>query len=404
MYNTDMLTSQLPMRACPYGHTIREADDIFPRHSEATLIELDDGDWLLYWSRFGTERVRSGELEVGSTLHRRDGDDLLDSDNDVAVVAGTRSSDKGDSWTEDEVIVANPGGVNVMHPALARLSDGALGLLVSRRDSPTEARRVFRRSTDEGRTWSDPVDLTHDGYVGGTHDRFTIHSTGRLLAPLHEAAGWYDHYLWTRLGISDDGGRTWRVSGAIASLPGIPDAGESGAWEPGIVERADGSLLLVLRTAMGTLFRAESHDRGDSWTPPTSMEVTSPVAPGRLERIPGTDDLVLFWNWHYDPSEPMGGYRRPLACAVSRNGGRSWPLRYRRVLEDAPGRTYGYPSCRFIGGEAVITYYEAEIENPFGKRDLKLMRIPVSWLYDGDSAPGPWATGRGPESPPIGSP
>ncbi|MCK4517128.1 MAG: hypothetical protein KAU31_17845, partial [Spirochaetaceae bacterium] len=70
----------------------------------------------------------------------------------------------------------------------------------------------------------------------------------------------------------------------------------------------------------------------------------------------------------------------------------------------APGRTYGYPSCRFIGGEAVITYYEAEIENPFGKRDLKLMRIPVSWLYDGDSAPGLWATGRGPEPPPIKTP
>src|SRR5690606_30479117 len=115
--------------------------------------------------------------------------------------------------------------------------------------------------------------------------------------------------------------------------------------------------LMVIRTAMGTIFRAESHDEGETWQGLRSMEVVAPVAPSLLQRIPGTDDLLLIWNWHYDWRERLAGTRRPLACAISRDGGDTWPWSARKILEDDPGFTYAYPSCLFVDEWAFITYF-----------------------------------------------
>jgi hypothetical protein len=174
---------------------------------------------------------------------------------------------------------------------------------------------------------------------------------------------------------------SWTLSAPIR-LPRVEGSGESGAWEGDLTERADGSVLLVLRTAMGTLFRAESHDGGETWLRLRSLEVISPVAPGIVRRVPGTDRLMLVWNWHYDVNEPMAGVRRPLACAVSTDGGDSWPLHHRRIIEDDPDYTYAYPSCAFINDEAWITYYVSSTRDPFGARSLKLTRLPIQSLLE----------------------
>jgi hypothetical protein len=91
---------------------------------------------------------------------------------------------------------------------------------------------------------------------------------------------------------------------------------------------------------------------------------------------------MLVWNWHYNPGEPMSGIRRPLACAISVDGGESWPLSRRRIIEDNPMFTYAYPSCTFVGDEAWITYYVSAAADPFGARSLKLMRLSAESLIE----------------------
>ena len=324
------------------------------------MLALSDGRLLLAWSKF-------------------DGNH----DNSTARIACALSSDGGRTWEDERPLIENTAGLNVMSPALRSLSDGSIGLVFSFRRSITQATRRFQRSTDEGGSWSDPVDITRDGYRTGGHDRLTVLATGRILAPLHCTDEWNSHYLYVQVARSDDLGQTWRLSGKV-ELPAVASA-ESGCIEPDIVERADGSLLMILRTAMGTIFRAESRDAGETWVNLRSMEVTAPIAPAIIRRIPGTDNLLLVWNWVFDPSDPMNGRRRRLSCAVSRDGGDSWPVAHRKVLEPDPHDCFAYPSCTFHDGYALLTYYHMHADVAFnfdGPRSLKLMRIPAAWLYE----------------------
>jgi sialidase-1 len=141
---------------------------------------------------------------------------------------------------------------------------------------------------------------------------------------------------------------------------------------------------MVLRTWLGTIFRAESHDGGETWTGLRSMEVVAPASPSRIVRIPGSEDLLLIWNWSYDPVTG-NGVRRPLACAISSDGGDTWPWSRRKALEDDPSATYHYPSCLFVGDRAFVTYQSSPTpapgEPPRRVRELKTVWLPTSWLY-----------------------
>ncbi|MBI3972666.1 MAG: exo-alpha-sialidase [Chloroflexi bacterium] len=340
-----------------------------PRRQEASAVELHDGGLLLAWSEF---RGRG--------------------DNARATIEAMVSYDRGETWDAQWRIVENTAGLNVMSPAVRRLADGGLGMVYSHRDSTSDATRMFVRSDDEGKTWSPPVRLPQEEpYTTGCHDRLAVLDGGRLVAPLHCTHDWHAHHLAVRCAWSDDNGRTWRLSHAI-ELPKVSDSGESGCIEPDVAQRVDGSLLMAIRTAMGTVFRAESHDGGETWTGLRSMEVVAPVAPSLLRRIPGTDDLLLIWNWHYNWRERLAGARHKLACAVSTDGGDSWPLHRRKILENDPELSASYPTCTFIGpnlDEAFITYRwgghitrRHDPDDPAGWIGSKAARFPLSWLYE----------------------
>ncbi len=222
--------------------------------------------------------------------------------------------------------------------------------------------------------------MTEGTYKTGCHDRLTVLESGRLAAPLHCTDDWHSHYLYVQVALSDDNGQSWRLTEPI-ELPRVADSGESGCIEPGIVQRADGSLLMVIRTAMGTIFRAESQDGGDTWEELRSMEVVAPVAPSLIDRIPGSDDLMLIWNWRWNWREGLAGTRRPLAIATSTDGGDSWPLARRKILEDDPAYTYAYPSALMLADEALVTYFVTDPNNPIGiNRSLAVMHVPYAWL------------------------
>jgi hypothetical protein len=356
--------------------TFREATEAFPRHSEATAVKLKDGQILLLWSKFEGRGDNATANISGAEAH------ILHDDNGLASIAGATSDAAGLAWGEERVVIPNDAGLNVMSPALARLADGGIGLVYSKRNSATDASRLFCRSDDEGATWSEPVTMPQeDVYQTGCHDRLAVLDSGRLVAPLHCTSDWNAHHLHVRVAWSDDHGATWSLGDPIA-LPKVSDSGESGCIEPDVTQRADGTLLMAIRTAMGTIFRAESSDGGETWTGLRSMEVVAPVAPSLLRRIPGSDDLLLIWNWRYDWTERLGGTRRPLAAAISQDGGDSWPIAGRKTIEDDPGATYAYPSCLFVDDVAFVTYFVTPGDSPSNQRSLKIARIPLAWLHE----------------------
>lgn len=366
---------------------VAPADEQRIRRSEASMVSLRDGSVLLaYASHAGR------------------------SDNDHAPLVARKLDAEGRPITAERVIVPPPeGGFNAMSPALQRLPDGRIGMLFSYRQSQKIASRRFTFSRDEGETWSPPVIVADGQYKTGCHDRFTVHSSGRLLAPCHCTEDWDLHHLHVRVARSDDGGATWQLGEPI-TLPYVrwlasegpaaprellsthpaPQAPnqqifvqdtESGCIEPGIAERADGSLIMTIRTAMGTQFKSESFDRGTSWSTPRSMEVLSPVAPAHISRLPGSNDLLLLWTSDYDARARLSGERHTIMACVSSDGGASWPHARRRILAQDPVRNLDYPSVLYRGGEAWITLRYSTGQGVLqGQTSTGLMRVPLDWF------------------------
>lgn len=353
---------------------IAPVDTNYQRRSEASAVTLKHGNVLVAWC----DLVGRGDNAKGHIS---------------AVELGPDGAPRG---AQRILVPTPPDGLNALSPALRRLSNGEIGLAFSYRMSTKEASRRFMRSRDEGRTWSEAV-LVSDGsdpYMTGCNDRLTVHSTGRLLAPLHCSDDWDKHHLHVKTAWSDDHGQTWKTTTGKLELPlvrwldekGQPSRKiglESGPHEPGIAERADGSLLMTMRTPMGTQFFSESRDRGETWSDPRSLELTSPLAPANLSRIPGTDQLLMVWTPNYESAKSMMGRRNTIAICVSDDGGRSWPHARRKILLHDPTKSSDYPSVTFRGDEIWITLRVSSGSGVLqGLTGTALMRVPLKWLQE----------------------
>jgi len=342
-------------------------DQKYQRRSEGSAVTLKSGNVLVAWCEL-----------IGA------------SDNARGYIAAVELGSDGRPIGEPRTIIPTPpNGLNSLSPALRRLPDGAIGMAFSYRMSTKVASRRFSRSEDEGRSWSEAV-LVSDGtdsYMTGCNDRLTVHSSGRLLAPLHCTADWDQHHLHVKVSWSDDNGRTWRTTAQKIALPLVrwPDRErnlESGCIEPGVAERADGSLLMTIRTAMGTQFFSESFDRGQTWSSPRSLEVVSPVAPAHLSRIPGTDKLLLIWTPNYEAEGGLMGRRNTVMACVSDDGGRTWPHARRKILVHDTRASTDYPSVLYREGEIWLTLRVSSGPGILqGQTGTALMRVPLGWFF-----------------------
>jgi hypothetical protein len=157
-----------------------------------------------------------------------------------------------------------------------------------------------------------------------------------------------------------------------------------GFWEASIAERADGSLFMIGRTYGGHLYGCESRDAGLTWSKPSATSLMSGAAPGRMERIPGSNDLLVIWNsCCLNPQENLLGDRITLSSAISTDGGKTW--KWRRVIEDITpgnGNRVEYPAVNIYDGQVYITYRAQTVGAPLGLRMQEYMSIlPLSWFY-----------------------
>src|SRR5262249_34579351 len=150
------------------------------------------------------------------------------------------------------------------------------------------------KSTDEGETWSRPVEITRavkkpewTWYATGPGVGVQLKG-GRLVVPCdHKADGGRErgsHVIY-----SDDAGATWKLGGG----PG-PACNECQ-----VAERADGTLLLNMRSYRGNNRRltATSGDGGLTWSRPAEdAALVEPVCQASLLRYPGEKGPLLFAN------------------------------------------------------------------------------------------------------------
>jgi len=323
---------------------IAPASATHPRHSEGDILVLKDGTLLAAWSDF------------------TGGPD----DHATASISAAKSQDGGRTWGRPFLLQENVGRNNVMSVSLLRTRSGEILFFFLVKNSNTDLKLVVRRSTDDARSWSEPVTITREpGYHIMNNARAIQLKSGRILCPISSSVNisTRKELLRNFIYFSDDNGRTWQRSEDVIDCP------KRGAMEPGLVQLKDGHLLQIIRTQMGQIWYSLSTDGGNKWTQPGPFGVVSPESPSTIGRMPGRGELLLIYN-------PNVTARTPLVCSLSRDEGKTWSAP--KIIEASAEATYAYTSLTFHRDRALLTYYVAP--NGTNRLSLKFKSIPLSWL------------------------
>lgn len=213
------------------------------------------------------------------------------------------------------------------------------------------AQMMMVSSRDDGRTWSEPVNITRQ--VKQEHWRFTLQGPGRGIAmsdgTLVFPVQYVDSTRVPSAGImySRDHGKTWHCHG--------------GAWldttESQVVESSPGELMLNMRNNRRTgRIVCTTQDLGKTWTAhPSSETLREPVCMAGLLHVPASAnvygrDIILFSN----PDTVKG--RNHITIKASLDGGNTWDSSDSVLLDEEEG--WGYSCLTMIDRETVGILYE----------------------------------------------
>lgn len=329
-----------------------------PRNSEGDFVTLKDGRVLFIYSHF----TGSSSDDFGN-----------------AFLAGRYSRDGGSTWDkEDRIIVPQEGRNNVMSVSLLRLKDGRIALFYLRKNSMTDCVPMVRFSVDEGDTWSDPIRCIKDreGYFVLNNARVIQLEDGRILMPVAQhatSANEWNNAADLFVYFSDDGGQSWSSSRQVGNPRSLI------TQEPGLIALQDGRIMMYVRAEGGVQLISYSDDRGISWSSVEPGNISSPLSPATMSRIPSTGDLLLIWNG--PGNHPFHIHKRtPLTAAISNDEGKTWT--HIKNIEDDPEGYYCYTSIRFVGESVLLSYCSGKDNDGSMLTITELKKIPLSWFYD----------------------
>ncbi len=345
----------------PYSVFRLEPGEGNPRNSEGDFFTLNDGRILFVYTHF------NGGAGDHASAH----------------LAGRFSNDDGKTWSDkDLMIVPNEGDFNIMSVSLLRLQNGNIALFYLVKNSHTDCSPHMRISTDEAKTWSDPVRCVTDssGYFILNNDRAVQLSTGRIILPL----AMHNHPAWPEgrdsngvilSYISDDDGKTWHRS-VDAQKAYDENHNRVLVQEPGIVELADGKLYMFCRTNVGCQYVSWSKDQGEHWTPLQASNIMSPRSPASIERIPGTKELLMVWNNHENIPPELEQKRTPFTIAISKDEGRSWENK--QNIETNPNGWYCYTAIHFTKDHILLGHCGGDRRYNNGLAVTQITRLPIA--------------------------
>jgi len=323
----------------------------------------------------------------GDLLVMKDGSVLFcyaERGEDGGIMA-MRSTDLGKSWSQPSVLIPQPqppAKGRYKHPSLLRLANGQILLsyiYITHPVTPYYSVNFYRRSADEGKTWTDQFLLTpYAGYTLIHNDKLFTLRDGRIIAmAAHKRylPSSQDHSGYVGMSFySDDNGYSWYPSKNAVDLYGTE---KIEVQEPDGVELKDGRLLMFARTYSGFPVVAWSSDRGETWSAGKPLKQLKMPYAGlpTVRRIPSTGDLVFLWISQRCEAEVGGqkvGLRCALTSAVSKDEGETF-IHQRDIAHD-PGDDYGYQCIEFVGDDlALVAYHTAD--------GIELARIGIDWFY-----------------------
>jgi predicted neuraminidase len=256
--------------------------------------------------------------------------------SDVGIWTARRASNTWSAPTEVATGAQSDGKrYPCWNPVLFRLADGSIALFYKVGPSPQSWWGMVRHSRDDGRTWSDGVQLP-DGVLGPIKNKPVRLSDGTIVAgsSVESPAGWRVHFER-----SADGGHTWSIVDPPAGSPDV------NAIQPSILIYPGGRLQAIGRAQEKRIFETWSSDGGKSWSPLALTMLPNPNSGIDAVTLADGRQLVVY-------NHTTQG-RSPLNVAVSKDG-TAWEATL--VLEDAPGE-YSYPAViQTADGLVHVTY------------------------------------------------
>jgi len=341
------------------------------------------------------------------------------SDWDAIDILLKRSTDDGKTWSEPQKFpdvpgpktknpvslrmkFVDPADVTYNNPVLIPDHDGTVHGLFC-----LEYMRCFYiRSTDDGVTWTAPVEITstferfHDSYawkvIATGPDHGIQLTNGRLIVPIWMSTGTGANAhrpSVTATIYSDDHGATWHA-GEIA----VPCTDE---WinpnETVAIELADGSVMLNVRSESKANRRLVtiSKDGATGWSKPAFDEaVKEPICMASTVRLSlasvSGKNRILFCN--PDSLDKTGGKAEPgkfrdrknVTVRLSYDEGKTWP--FSRSVE--PGWS-SYSDIAVSQSGTILCFYGRAAKSGFAGDHLTLARFNLEWLTEGkDSLQG----------------
>ncbi len=217
------------------------------------------------------------------------------------------------------------------------------------------AQLVLAKSEDDGKTWSEPMNITEQ--LKDSSWYFLLQGPGRGICMEDGTLVFAMQYIGAdripNAGImySKDGGKTWKHH----------HHARTNTTEAQVAELEPGVLMLNMRDNRGgSRAVAVTEDLGDTWTehPSSRKALPEPVCMASLISVRAGDnvsgkDLLLFSN----PNTTSG--RHHITIKASLDGGLTW-LPENQILLDA-GNGWGYSCLSMIDGETVGILYESSV-------------------------------------------
>ncbi len=240
------------------------------------------------------------------------------------------------------------------------------------------------KSTDDGITWSDPINIT--GQIKDPSWQLMLQGPGRgitlddgtLVFPAQfkadlgvKAIDGGQYTCHSTIVYSNDGGNTWQT-GAGA---------KSNTTEAQVVQLSDGSLMLNMRDDRNRADKGETNGRavavtndiGRTWTvhPSSNSLLPEPNCMASLiaadVRVAGVTKKVLFFS---NPNDRNS--RIKMTVKASTDEGVTWPEKHWIELYGPSG--YGYSCLTMVDESHVGILYE-------GTKELYFQRIPVTDFF-----------------------